>query len=136
MMKALFNWPFVEVINMIVMLPPDVEKKLIALAAQKSVDPGSLAASLIERELKNELALGHVPDASCDDDFDPEALNRAVAALINRTPEQKRAAREWAIKEFKPKNELPPDVSPLEVMPVIKGDETDEQVLQALKELS
>jgi hypothetical protein len=121
---------------MIVMFPPDVEKKLLELAAQKRVDPASLVASLIEKELKNELAPAHVPDADHDDDFDPEALNRAVAALINRTPEQKRAAREWAIKKFKPKNELPPDVSPLEVMPVIKGDETDEQVFQALKELS
>lgn len=69
-------------------------------------------------------------------DYDPEVGMRAVEALINRTPEQKQAARERAIREFRPKNELPPDVSPLEVMPVIRGDETDEEVLQALKELS
>jgi hypothetical protein len=112
---------------MIVMVPPDVEKKLLELAAQRRVDPASLVASLIEKELENESALTHATDANHDDDFDPEALNRAVLALINRTPEQKRAAREWAIKEFKPKNELPPDVSPLEVMPVIKGDETFSQ---------
>lgn len=69
-------------------------------------------------------------------DYDPEVGIRAVEALINRTPEQKRAARERAIREFRPKNELPPDVSPLEVMPIIRGDETDEEVLQALRELS
>lgn len=117
-------------------VPPEVVKKLIALAAQRQIDPGSLIASLIEKELENETAFVQVPDTSLDDDIDPEALKRAVAALINRSPEQKRAAREWAIKEFTPKNELPPDVSPLEVIPVIKGDETDEQVSQALKELS
>lgn len=117
---------------MIVMFPPDVEKKLVALAAQRSVDPASLLASLVEKEAKVELALAPVPDT----DFDPEALNRAVSALINRTPEQKQAARERAIREFRPKNELPPDVSPLEVLPVIRGDETDEQVIQALNELS
>ena len=118
------------------MFPPDVEKKLIELAAQRRVDPASLLASLVEKELMQELDHNHHTDDDQDADFDPEALNRAVEALINRTPEQKRAAREWAIKEFKPKNDLPPDVSPLEVLPVIKGNETDEQVLQALKELS
>ena len=117
---------------MIVMFPPEIEKKLVALAAQRSVEPASLLASLVEKEAKVELALAPLPDP----DFDSEALNRAVAALINRTPEQKQAARERAVREFRPKNELPPDVSPLEVLPVIKGDETDEQVLQALKELS
>jgi hypothetical protein len=121
---------------MIVIFPPDVEKKLIELAAQRCVDPEFLVASIIEKELKNEVGLANDPDADHAGDLDPEALNQAVAALINRTPEQKRAAREWAIKEFRPKNELPPDVSPLEVMPVIRGNETDEQVLQALKELS
>jgi len=126
----------VEVIKMIVMFPPDVEKKLIELAAQRRVDPASLLASLVEKELMQELDHNHHTDDDQDADFDPEALNRSVEALINRTPEQKRAAREWAIKEFKPKNDLPPDVSPLEVLPVIKGNETDEQVLQALKELS
>lgn len=69
-------------------------------------------------------------------DYDPEVGMRAVAALINRTPEQIKAAQERAIREFKPKRELPPNVSPLEMMPVIRGDETDEEVLQALKELS
>jgi hypothetical protein len=117
---------------MIVMFPPDIEKKLVALAAHRSLDPASLLASLVEKEAKVEFGLVPVPDPDCD----PEALNRAVSALINRTPEQKQAARERAIREFRPKNELLPDVSPLEVLPVIRGDETDEQVLEALKELS
>jgi hypothetical protein len=121
---------------MVVIFPPEIEKKIIALAAQKNVDPASLVASLVEKELSDELVPAPVNGVGQDDDYDPEALNRAVAAIINRTPEEKQAARERAIREFRPKNELPPDVSPLEVLPVIRGDETDEQVIQALKELS
>jgi hypothetical protein len=134
--KALLCLVFgVEVSTMIVTFPPEIEKKIIALAAQKSVDPASFVTSLVEKEWSNELASAPVNGVDQDDDYDPEALNRAVA-IINRTPEEKQAARERAIREFRPKNELPPDVSPLEVLPVIRGDETDEQVIQALKELS
>ena len=121
---------------MIVTFPPEIEKKIIALAAQKKVDPASLVASLVEKEWSNELALAPVNGVDQDDDYDPEVGRRAVAALINRTPEQKKAAQERAIREFKPKRELPPDVSPLEVLPIIRGNETDEEVLQALKDLS
>lgn len=118
---------------MIVMFPPDIEKKLLELAAQRSVEPASLVASLVAKELNEELALS--ADAG-DDDFDPDALNRAVAALLSRTPEEKRAAREKAIQESKPLIELPLNVSPFDVMPVVRGNETDAQVIQALKELS
>ena len=121
---------------MIVTFPPDVEKKIIALATQKSVDPAFLVTSLVEKQLSDELALAPVNDLVHDNDYDPEALRRAVAALINRTPSQIKAAQERASREFKPARDLPPDVSPLEVLPVIRGDETDEQVFQALNELS
>jgi hypothetical protein len=120
---------------MIVTFPPDVEKKIIALATQKSVDPAFLVTSLVEKQLSDELALAPVNDL-VHDDYDPEALHRAVAALVNRTPSQIKAAQDRATREFKPARDLPPDVSPLEVLPVIRGDETDEQVFQALNELS
>lgn len=84
---------------MVVTVPPEVEKKLIELAAQRRVDPGSLVASLIEKELENESAFADFSGADQynneNGEFDPEALNQAVAALLNRTPEQKRAARDW-----------------------------------------
>lgn len=123
---------------MIVMLPPDLEKKIIALAAQKRIDPASFIAFLIAKELgdQNDLTLANYVGHDEEDDFDAEVGMRAVAALINRTPEQISVANARAIKEFKPKRELPPDVSPLEVMPVVRGNETDEEVIQALKELS
>jgi hypothetical protein len=123
---------------MVVTFPPDLERRLIALAELKRVDPASFVVALVAKELDNEndLALANDVGHDEDGDFDPEAGPRAVAALINRSPEQISAAKARAIKEFKPKRELPPDVSPLEVMPVIRGNETDEEVIQALKELS
>ncbi len=75
-------------------------------------------------------------DAQGEDDYDPDALNRAVAAIVNRTPEQRREARERAIKESQPEIALPPNVSFFDVIPVIRGNETDAEVRQALKELS
>lgn len=122
---------------MIVMFPPDVEKKIIALAEQMKVDPATFVASFVEKKLSDELPLAPVNDTGLDDDYDPEVGMRAVAALINRTPEQKKAAQERALKEFLPKRELPKDAKNIfDVIPVIRGDETDEQVLAALKELS
>ena len=120
---------------MIVVFPPEVEKKIIALAAQKRVDPASLVASLVEKEL-NEEETALSADAG-DDDFDPDALQRAIAAIINRTPEQIEAAQEMALREFKSERELPAGARNIfDVIPVIRGNETDEQVVQALKELS
>ena len=121
---------------MIVICPPEIEKMILEAATKRNMEPESLVATIVEKELSDELALAPINGVAHDDDSDPEALYRAVAALMNRTPEQREAARELAIREFRPKNELPPDVSPLDVMPVIRGDETDEQVLEALKELS
>jgi hypothetical protein len=125
---------------MVVIFPPELERRIEALAALKRVDPATLVAALVAKELgdenENDLALANDVSHDEENDFDPEAGLRAVAALINRSPEQTSAAQERAIKEFKPARELPPDVSPLEVMPVIRGNETDEEIIQALKELS
>ena len=119
---------------MIVTFPPEIEKKIIALAAQKSIDPASLVASLVEKELSDELASAPVNgDSQSEDDADPEALNRAVTALIDRTPEQKQATRERAIREFKSGLELPPGVSAQAVMDALKGEGTDDDDPAALK---
>jgi hypothetical protein len=97
---------------MIVPFPPELEKKIIEAAMKKNVDPSSLVVSIVAKELRDESALAPVNGAELDEDSDPEALNRAVAAIINRTPEQIKAAQERAIREFRPKDEFPPDVSP------------------------
>ncbi len=52
------------------------------------------------------------------------------------TPEEKMEARRRAIQESQPQIKLAPDVSPFDVMPVVRGNETDEEVIAALKELS
>ena len=129
---------------MIVTFPLELEQQVKARAAQKGLDIASYLLSLVQKDTGTQIAFeqlnGNAPDDDDDDDddddYDPQSLNRAVAAIVNRTSEQKKAAQERAIKEYRPKRELPPNVSPLEVMPVIRGNETDEEVRQALKELS
>ena len=99
---------------MIVTLPPETEKKIIALAAQKSVDPASLIALLVEKELGEQ-----------------ETLTPANG--VGHTPEQKKAAQERAIREFTSGIELPPGVSAQEVMDALRGDGTDDDDPDALK---
>lgn len=120
---------------MILMLPPEVEEKVLARAAQRGLAPEAYLLSLVEEDQDSQPALeGATADV---DDTDPEALNRAVAAMINRTPEQLKAAQEKALREFPPARELPTWANSIfDVIPVIRGDETDEQVLAALEELS
>lgn len=116
-----------------IVIPPELEKKIAILAAQRSLDPSSLIDSLVARELNQPPA----PAASQDDEVDPKALSRAVAAIINRTPEQISAAQEMALREFKSERELPAGATNIfDVIPVIRGQETDEQVSKALEELS
>ncbi|MBI1763542.1 MAG: hypothetical protein HYR56_19125 [Acidobacteria bacterium] len=114
-----------------VMFSPEIEKKVMATAARQGLAPDAYVREVVQKEL----AAVSVP-TDHDDDYDPQALMRAVAALSQRTPAQLEAAQARAIREFKPKIELPADVSPLEVLPVIRGNETDAEVWQALRELS
>lgn len=99
---------------MVVTFPPDIEKKIIALAAQKSVDPASLVASLVEKELSEQETLTPAND-------------------VGHTPEQKTAAQERAIREFKSGIELPPGVSAQDVMDALRVDGTDNDDPDALK---
>ena len=122
-----------------IVLPPEVEKKLITLAEVWSVDPASLIASWVAREMPETSGSEENGSVPFDDGMstpDPDAVRRAVAALLDRTPEQRRAARQNAIAESRPRIELPPGVSLFDVLPVVRGEETDEEVLQALKEQS
>ena len=71
---------------MIVNLPPEVEKKLLLVAAQNGFEPASFAARLVEERLRK-YAIAELLEA--DADFDPEALKRAVATLIKCNPPRK-----------------------------------------------
>lgn len=72
-----------------------------------------------------------------EDDRDPDALAQAVAKMTNRTPEQIAEAQAWAIATYKPQNPLPPDMSLFDAIAgKWPGNETDEQIAEALERLS
>ncbi len=103
---------------MIVMFPLEVEKKVLATAAQKGLDLNSYLLALVEKDWDIQPAFEQTNGA----DTDPDALQRAVAAMVNRTPEQLRAAQEMALREFPPERELPPGARNIfDVIPVIRG---------------
>lgn len=121
---------------MIVTVTPEVENSLRALAAQKSVDPALLGGTLLEEAVRAKGLLATSNGLEPDDDDDPEALARAIKAMIKRTPEEKKAAQERVLRECQPVRELPPGKTIFDVIPRIRGNETDEEVLLALERLS
>lgn len=75
-------------------------------------------------------AIDAVPDA-------PDALAEAVNRLVNRTPEQKLADRAAVMKTARPGRPLPEGKTFFEVVQgTWPGDETDEQIFEALERLS
>jgi hypothetical protein len=66
-----------------------------------------------------------------------ESLEAAIARITNRTPEEIAAARERLFAATPPPRELPEGKTVLDVvMGTWPGDETDEQVFEALARLS
>ena len=120
---------------MIVTVSPEVEKTLIALAEQRSVDPCLLGGSLLEETMRERGWLGNNGDED-DAHLNPEALACAVRAMVGRTPEEVKAAQEAALRDSAAERELPTGRTIFDVIPGIRGDETDEQVLAALERLS
>ena len=67
----------------------------------------------------------------------PDALAEAVRALINRTPEQKLADRAEAMTYLRKSRPLPEGKTFDDVVKgTWPGDETDEQIYEALEKLS
>ncbi len=116
---------------MIVTFPLELEQQVKTQAARKGMDVASYLLSLVQKDIK-----AADPANGNAGDHDPDALNRMIAKMTSRTPEEKMAARQRAIQESQPQIELAPNVSPFDVMPVVRGHETDEEVIAALKELS
>lgn len=68
---------------------------------------------------------------------DNPALEREIRWLMNRTPEEIMAARERILKASRPPRPLPEGKTLTEVVQALwPGDETDEQVREALEKLS
>ncbi len=66
-----------------------------------------------------------------------DALAEAIRALVNRTPEQKLADRAEAMKYVRKGRPLPPGKTLDDVVcGQWPGDETDEQIFEALEKLS
>lgn len=116
---------------MIVTFPLELEQQLKAQAAKKGMDVVSYLLSLVQKDIK---AADTGNEAATE--YDPEALSRMIALMTSRTTEEKLEARQRAIQESQPLIKLAPDVSPFDVMPAVRGAETDEEVIAALKELS
>lgn len=124
---------------MIVNVSPTAEKQLIDMAVRTGRPLSDLAASLLEEKLRELPPPGadNAPDNGTDDDTDPDALEKAVARLLNRTPQEVEAARARLFKASRPPRPLPEGKTLEDVLAgQWPGDETDEQVYEALRKLS
>ncbi len=120
---------------MIVNVSPETEKQLAELAARNGEPVPDFAGSLLEEKLR-EVQPGEGLNGT-DDDVDPDALERAVAQMINRTPEEIEQTRARLFQQMEPPRPLPPGQTLFDVIcGKWPGDETDEEVLRALEKLS
>ena len=112
---------------MIVAVSPETEKAIVKLAAKNGQDVSVLAGRYLEIALKSQQFA----------DDEPDALNRAIAKMKGRTPEQIAEARDQLFQAAKPPRPLPAGQSIFDAIgSQWPGDETDEEVLAALDKLS
>ena len=72
-----------------------------------------------------------------DGDFGLDALERAIAQMMSRTPEEVEETRARLFQEMEPPRPLPPGKTLADILSgQWPGDETDEEVLAALAKLS
>jgi hypothetical protein len=68
---------------------------------------------------------------------DPDALNRAMAKMMNRTPEEREAARARLLQHSRAPRAIPEGQNLNDVVyGKWPGDETEEEILAALEKLS
>ena len=111
---------------------PEVEHKLRELAAQCGADVADLIETLLAYEIHTRELAQAVPEAD-----DPAALSRALAAMQHRSPEEVERARARLLAVSQPPQPLPAGQTLLDaVWGQWPGDETDAEVMTALKKLS
>lgn len=111
-------------------LPPHTERKLRDLAAQTGQDVSDYTLTVIENHLE-----AHTEYAAAADGED--LLAEAVARLVSRTPDEVIEARARAAQFVRPGKPLPPGQTILDAIGgKWPGDESDEQVAEALRRLS
>jgi len=140
-------------------LEPEIEARLRELARKSGLTAEEAAMELLEARLDSPppqtgstlpspendaeetdaelLAALKAMDDPKDDGGEESALDRALAAMRNRTPEQIAEMRERVLAATRPPRSLPPGKTLADVI-VGKwpGNETDEQIQAALEELS
>jgi hypothetical protein len=120
--------------QMVVNVSPEAEKILGELAARNGISVPEIAGELLEEKLKETHTITSTDE---DGDFDPDALERAIAQMTNRTPEEVEETRARLFQEMEPPRPLPPGKTLADILSgQWPGDETDEEVLAALAKLS
>jgi len=123
---------------------PEIEKRLTEMASQTGARVADYAGFLLERQVREKAdesrvnGLKHFNGADeGDDDTDPDALAHALAELFSETPEEAEQARAELLAASRPPRPLPKGKTLADmVYGQWPGDETDEQVLEALRKLS
>jgi hypothetical protein len=121
---------------MIVTVTPEVENSLRALAAQKSIDAAALGGSMLEEALREKGLLANSNGLEHETDKDPHSLSRAIERMRSRTPEEVDAMRERVLKQASQPLPLPSSQTIFDIIPSLRGNETEEEVQLALARLS
>lgn len=109
-------------------LTPDREARLRATAKERGTDPTTILDEFLD-------TLPLTDDSS--EEEDPNALERAIQAALNLSPEERKAMRERVLASAAPAIDPPEGQTWLDAISgKWHGDETDEEILKALKRLS
>lgn len=124
---------------MIVTLAPETEKQLVEKATCAGVSVGDYARHLLEQKLyengKQRAAMDF--NRQEEEDTEPDALAKAMARMLNRTPEEIEQTRARLFQEMEAPLPLPEGKTLFDVVcGQWPGDESDEEVFEALKKLS
>jgi hypothetical protein len=120
---------------------PETENQLTERAERIGARVADYAGFLLEQKLRENGAAqpvnGVEKETAEDDDTDPDALAHALAELFNETPEEAEQARLELLAASRPPRPLPEGKTLADmVFGQWPGDETDEQVFEALRKLS
>ncbi len=108
-------------------LTPDEEARLRAAARRRGLAPAECAHKLLAE---------HLPDVEeASKRF--STLDEAIAKMTHRTPEEIEETRRRVLEASRPPRDLPPGKTLADVVVgQWPGDETDEQIQEALERLS
>ncbi|MCI0387611.1 MAG: hypothetical protein MOB07_02410 [Acidobacteria bacterium] len=117
---------------------PETESQLSEMAEQIGVRVADYAGFLLEKKVREYAEAARSNGGSSENlDEDPYALEHAIAKLLSRTPEEVEQTRARIFQASRPPRPLPEGKTLYDVVcGQWPGDETDEEVFEALKRLS